>query len=191
MTAWNQGTGMPSCWVISLAIIYNHYLSAIRLHTAFSVGLKRLKGIRKICFCTSNSSNVSVCMQRKPPISAAGDLSNTSKSRKRAWYKAVRALFRCKSWKKNMKHELISWVSNTWGISRLSAQQFVMILAWQGQPWWQPRGHTFLEIIKQKYLTHGFSLRMWPYQVSILFWFCAAWWLVLPCLRLVGGVVAG
>lgn len=48
-----------------------------------------------------------------------------------------------------------------------------------GQPWWQPRGHTLLEIVKQKYLTHGFSLRMWPYQVSILFCFCSALWLVL------------
>lgn len=32
---------------------------------------------------------------------------------------------------------------------------------------------------------------MWPYQVSILFWFCSALWLVLPCLELAVGAVAG
>lgn len=33
MTGWSPGTGMPSCWVISLAIINSHCLSAIWLYT--------------------------------------------------------------------------------------------------------------------------------------------------------------
>lgn len=38
VTGWSPGTGIPSCWVISLAIINSHCLSAIWLYTAFSVG---------------------------------------------------------------------------------------------------------------------------------------------------------
>lgn len=54
VTGGSPGTGMPSCWVISLAIINSQCLSAIWLYTAFSVALVRLK----ICFWPSGSSDV-------------------------------------------------------------------------------------------------------------------------------------
>lgn len=113
MTGWNPGTGMPSCWVISLGIIDNHYLSAIRLHTAFSIqAWWDWKALGKVVFePVTVAMSVRACKPTKSRISATGHLSNAYKSRKRAWYKTVRALFQCKSWKKNMKHEPISWVS--------------------------------------------------------------------------------
>lgn len=133
MTDWNSGTGIPSCWVISLEIIYSHYLYEVRLQIAFSIRLLRLKSI----LLKQIAVNTSVCMQ--PHISATGHLSSTYKtSGRKAWCKTVRALFWFKSWKRNMKRELIS--SKGRSIQRSPAQWFIVISAWQGQPWWQPRG---------------------------------------------------
>lgn len=89
VTGWSLGTGMPSCWVISLAIISSHCLSATWLYTAFSVGLVRLKS----CIWASGSSDVCTCKLAKGHISVPNFLSKTYKRRKRDWYKPVRALF--------------------------------------------------------------------------------------------------
>lgn len=93
VTGWSLGTGIPSCWVISLAIINSHCLSAVWLYSAFSVGWIRLKS----CFWTSGSSDVCPCKLAKCHIPAPNLRSNTYKRRKRPRYKPVRALFLCKS----------------------------------------------------------------------------------------------
>lgn len=108
-------------------------LYEVRLQIAFSIHLLRLKSI----LLKQIAVNTSVCMQ--PHISATGHLSSTYKrSGRKAWCKTVRALFWFKSWKRNMKRELIS--SKGRSIQRSPAQWFIVISAWQGQPWWQPRG---------------------------------------------------